>query len=233
MIDLFRFFKNPFLAIMISIDELVAYANEHLQRMVANNPGALLNTRINATTVSLTALDGTLTNEHTKLAIQKGATLAKNAFREVLPANIARIHGAAVAAFGTNSPQLMECFPHGREIFGDCTDGALENHIQQWKNCLTPLAAAVGQAHIDNLGGLLSTWTALYAAASTARGVRNGSAEARRDAGATLRNELFLNLLALAAAFPNQEDKAALYCPQHLLEDHPSEDEEEDEAVNQ
>lgn len=232
MIDLARFFKNPFLSIAIAINELVAYATEHLQRMVANNPGALLNTRINATTVALTALDGTITNEHTKLALQKARTLAKEAFRSALGENIARIHGAVVAAFGLDSPVLMECFPGGRERFGDCADSALENHLQQLIACLTPHAASVGQIHLDNASGLLSTWTALYAAAASARGVRNNSAAARRAASDNLRKELFLNLLALSAAFPNQLDKAALYCPQHLLEDHPAE-EEEKPAVNQ
>lgn len=173
------------------------------------------NQRIDATTVALAALDSTLTSEHTKLAIQKGATLAKDTFREALPAKIARIQGAVVAAFGLGSPVFMECFPHGREIFGDCTD-----------------AAQVGQIHIDNVGGLVSTWTGLFAAASSARGVRNSSAAARRAATDGLRNELFLNLLALATAFPNQEEKAALYCPQHLSEDHPQK-EDEDEAVNE
>lgn len=232
MTDLVRYFKNPFSAIGISIDELVDYANEHLQRMVANNPGALLNTRINATTVALQAFDTTLTTEETKLAIQKGATLAKDTFREALPANIARVHAAVVAAFGLNSQILMECFPHGREVFGDCNDSALENHLQQLLACLLPHVAQVGQMHIDNVSGLLSTWTGLFAAASTARSFNQGSAAARRDASAALRLELFKNLLTLALNFPNEEDKAALCCPQHLLEDHPA-GEELPPAVNQ
>lgn len=221
MIDLSRFFLNPFNDPAISIDELVDYSTEHLQRMVANNPGAQFNTRVNQTTVALAALESTVTTEKTKLALQKGKTLAKDSFRRALPGHVARIHGAAVAAFGLHSPPLMECFPLGREVFGDCNDSALENHLQQLITCLTPHAALVGQSQLDNAAGLLSTWTALYANAATARGVTNFSAEARRAASGNLRLELFKNLLALATAFPDQQDKAALYCPQHLLEDHP------------
>lgn len=232
MLDFSRFFKNPFGDDQISIDELVSYSTENLQRMVANNPGALLNVRINATSVALTALETTLTNEHTKLALQKGATFAKDIFRKALPANIARIHGATVAAFGVNSPQLLECFPLGREIFGDCVDSALENHLQQLSACLTPRSAQVGVQHINDLSGLLSTWIGLFASAASARGVRNNSAESRRAAMDALRLELFKNLLTLALSFPDELDKAALYCPQHLLMDHPA-GEELPPAANQ
>ncbi len=133
---------------------------------------------------------------------------------------------------GVNSVPLLECFPHGREIFGDCVDSALENHLQQLSACLTPRSAQVGVQHVNDLSGLLSTWIGLYASAASARGVRNNSADARRAASDALRLELFKNLLTLALSFPNQLDKAALYCPQHLLMDHPP-GEELPPAVNQ
>jgi hypothetical protein len=184
--------------------------------------GAILEMMLPHRAIARFLLEATLTNEHTQLAVQKGATFAKSTFRRTLPAKIARIHGATVASFGLNSPQLLECFPLGREIFGDCVDGALENHLQQLSACLTPHSAQVGAQHVNDLGGLLSTWIGLFASAASARGVRNNSAEARRAASDALRLELFKNLLTLALSFPDQLDKAALYCPQHLLMDHPA-----------
>ena len=46
-----------------------------------------------------------------------------------------------------------------------------------------------------------------------------GSAEHfQREARAVLQRELFRNLLTLAQHFLEDEEKGALYCPQHLLE---------------
>ena len=95
----------------------------------------------------------------------------------------------------------------------------MDDKLQALQTCLTPFAAQVGQPHVDNLGGLISTWITLLAAVEAAASNKNTSEAARRAARGTLQLELFKNVLALAAAFPNDLAKAHLYCPQHLLED--------------
>lgn len=51
-----QFFENPFDSRNISLDELVAFATDHLQRMIAHNGGGLLTARIAATSAALGAL---------------------------------------------------------------------------------------------------------------------------------------------------------------------------------
>ena len=53
MLDLRKVFTNWFKDPEISFSELLKYAARHLQNMVANNPGAALNTRITATQTAL------------------------------------------------------------------------------------------------------------------------------------------------------------------------------------
>lgn len=218
MIDLAKFYLNPFDDAKISLNHLIDYSSTHLQRMVTNNPGALLNARITGTTTALTGLDNTMQDNEAKLALRMARVQAKDAFRGALPENLSRIHGAVVAAFGPDSTQLTECFPQGRTPFLLCPDDQLDDKLQALNACLTPYAAQVGQVHLDNLGGLLSTWIALLASVETASALKNSSESARRNARATLQLELFKNLLALATAFPNDVAKATLYCPQNLLE---------------
>jgi hypothetical protein len=217
MINFHRFFLNPFDDRQISFTEILNYAAVQYQRLVANNPGGVLTPRINATSVALTALEAGVSDDFTKLAVQKAKTDAKKAFRESLPAVIAKIHGAVVGAFGPNAPQVMECFPHGRNIFTTCRDEQLNNHLQQLVNCLTPLQAQVGATAVSEAGSALSSWTVLYVAQQQAIGLRSQTIEARDAARAALRLELFKNLLTLALTFPNDTDKCDLYCPQHLL----------------
>lgn len=63
--------------------------------------------------------------------------------------------------------------------------------------------------------------TSLFRGPGGPRPLPNGdgaAADALRKATADLRLQLFKKRLALAAAFPNQPEKAKLYCPQNLLE---------------
>ena len=218
MIDLFKFFINPFDDKAISLNHLIDYGGTHLQRMVTNNPGALLNTRITATSNALAGLDNTMADNDTKLALRMARVHAKEAFRDALSGNLERIHGAVIAAFGSNATETIECFPQGRTPFLICPDDQLDDKLQSLQACLTPFSAQVGAVHVNNLGGLISTWIALLAAVESASANKNSSESARRAARVALQLELFKNVLALVTAFPNDIAKATLYCPQHLLE---------------
>ena len=231
MVDLYKFHINPYDDRLISLNQLITFSGLHLQRMIETNPGVLLNTRITATTTALVALDNTMASNQTKLALRMGRVQAKETFRRALPANLQRIHGAVIAAFGPDSVQETECFPQGRSGYNDCTDEQLNDKLVQLQSCLAPMAAQVGQAHLDNLGGLISTWTALLAAVKTASAGKTGSESARRAARAALQLELFKNLLTLAVAFPNDMEKAKFYYPQHLLERPASQPEEGGESA--
>lgn len=217
MIDLRKIFTNWFKDPAISFSELLKYAARHLQAMVANNPGALLNTRITATQTALAAVESGVTDVGTKAAIQESKTEIKNTFREALAENIRRIHGAVVAAFGDPSPQVTECFPEGRSVFTRCRDEELNNKLGQLVACLTPLQAQVGAPAVGNASGLLSTWTAIFAAQDVAMSLRGSTAESRDTAKANLQLQLYLNVLFLAQSFPDQPDKCDLYCPQQYL----------------
>ncbi len=217
MINFHRFFINPLNDRQISFTEILNYATAQYQRMVANNPAGALTPRINATTVALNALESGVTDEMTKLAIQKARTDAKVAFKASLPTVIAKIHGAVVAAFGPNAPQVTECFPQGRSIFSSCREEQLNNHLQQLLNCITPKQAQVGATAVGEAAAALSSWTVLYVAQGEAKAVKLQSDEARDAARGALRLELFKNVLTLALMFPDDTGKCDLYCPQHLL----------------
>ena len=230
MLDLVKFHVNPYDDIKISLNNLIDYTGTHLQRLVENNPGALFNQRITATTTALSGLDATMSDNDTKLSLRMARVHAKEAFRQALPENLLRIHSAVIAAFGPDSTQENECFPQGRKPFAVCPDDQLDDKLEALLNCLTPWSAQVGITHVSNLGGLLSTWISLLAAVESSSAKKNTSESARRSARAALQLELFKNLLALAAAFPNDIARARTYYPQHLLEN-PEPSQQEGEAA--
>ncbi len=222
MIRFDRFFINPFDDDGISLDELSAYTVDNLQRMINNNPGAFLNARINATTVAFTTLESCVDSDQAKLGLRKARVMLKDTFRAGLSKQITKIHAAIVAEYGAASAVELEAFPYGRKIFQDSTDEHLNNHFNTLVTALTPHVAQMGPDALADAGGLQSNWTGLYAASTSATGVKNATVEGKKAARKALQHELFLTLLFIASAFPGQPEKAALYMRQSLLEDHPA-----------
>jgi hypothetical protein len=219
MIDLHRFLANPFDGRQISMDELIAFTTDHLQRLVANNPGALFNTRITATTTKLALVENCLTDDQTKLGLRKGKKMVKDTFRTSLPRNVEKIWAAVVAKYGSKSPEELECFPQGRKVFSDCTDDRVENHLQTMLTGLAAYVADLGAGVVSDAGGLLSTWLVVYHASEVSTGAKTTTEAGKKTAREDLQLELFLNLLEIAKNFPRQPAKLNLYMQQSLLED--------------
>lgn len=222
MRDLSRFFENPFDDHNLSTDEVLRFTSDHLQRMIANNPGAILNLRINATTTALTGFTQSLTSDEAKRGARKARKQTKDAFRTSLPTQMAKIYAAVVAKFGPGSPELSECFPQGRSVFASCSDDALESHLRVVIQGITTHQSDVGASVLNDASGLLSTWLVVYAASESATGAKVSAQHGKNDARKALQLELFKNLLTLALNFPRQPEMAAVFIQQSLLENRSS-----------
>lgn len=217
MLDLFRYFLNPFETDEISRAELADYGLENLGRMTTNNPSGALSAHITATSNLLDALDVTVDNEEVKVGIQKAATQAKADFRAILPNELSKVHGACLAVYGRKGAKMLEIWPHGLEAFSAANDDELDNKLGPLVTSLTNNVAAVGATALTQATALDTGWMALYGAANSARNSNVSQGEARRVATKNLREQLFQNLLKLASLFAGMPEKAALYCPQDLL----------------
>jgi hypothetical protein len=227
MIDLHRFLEVPFDDPAISLTELLSFSSDHLARMIANNPGGVLAARIAATTSALTLVQNCATDDATKKGIRKARKQVKDAFRKSLPAEIAMVHGAVVAKFGPNSPEITECFPQGRSVYSSCTDDTLEQHIETLRNGVLAHQADLGVTLVTEVNGLLTEWQAVYAQSESSGGAATTSQEGKKLARENLQLMLFLNLIKLAEMFPRQPEKLNLYMQQSLLEDTVAPEEEE------
>lgn len=222
MRNLQYYLEIPFDDDGISLDELLAFSTDSLQRMIANNPGALFNARITATTTALAVVESCTTDDLTKLGLRKARKMAKDTFRAALPVNIAKIHAAVVAKYGPNAPEVTEVFPQGRGIFNQCTDDLVENHLQTMLNGVTAHQADLGAPVVGDAAGLLSTWLAIYGASESSTAAKTTTQEGKKAARLALQLELYKNLLTIGLNFPRQPEKLALYMQQSLLEDHPA-----------
>jgi hypothetical protein len=218
MIDLYRFFINPFDDEGISVEELTDYSVAHLAALTANNPGGQFNLLIAATDTLHTALGGKVSTETVQLGIQMARTQAKNDFRAALPNEISKLQGAALAKYGRKGAVMLEIFPGGADAFGAAADPELGGLLDALATAVGNRAGELGADPKTQALALAAAWASLYGAAASGKAGKGSAATARRDAVKALRLQLFQNMLSLASAFPNQQAKANLYCPQHLLE---------------
>jgi hypothetical protein len=217
MTNLRVFFEIPFLAADVTFSRLLKFAARSLPRFSASNPGNVFDARIAATTAALTAAESGVTDVGIKAAIKEARTQAKDGFRDNLPPQIRRIHGAVAAAFGDPSPELTECFPEGRSIFHSCPDEQLNNKLAQMVACITPKSAQVGASIVTLATNLKTQWEQIFAQQDSAIGDHEMMADQRDAARKALSTELQLNVLAVATQFPGDVSKCDYYFPQQYL----------------
>jgi len=219
MRNLASFLENPFDDDGISIDELLAFTTDSLQRFIANNPGGELDERITATTSALGLVEDCVTDDQGRLGIRKARKKAKDTFREVtIPLEVVRIEGGFVSVFGKDSPILLEALPNGRTIFQTCRDDKVEIHLLTLFQATTTHAASLSPATVTQATNLKNNWATLYAASEASTGSKTVTQEGKKLARENLQLMLYLNLVKLMEMFPRQPEKLNLYMQQHLLE---------------
>ncbi len=196
--------------------QILHYTEVHLGLMIAHE-GVNLADRITATSTAFNLVEELTTEDLSKLAFQKSRTSIKIAFRQALPGHVVKIHSAVLAAFGAQAPEVLGCFPLGRNVFTTATDEALNNRLGQLILALTPLGAIVGPAHVTAATGLAATWDSLFGAQGLAKTAKSVTAEAQAQAMAALKVELFKNVLSIALLYPGRPEKIDLLCPQQHL----------------
>ena len=216
--NVFRLFYNPFSAAIITFQMLIDYTTAHLVALVTDSPGAEFPARVAATTAAANALNASMAATGSKLGMQKMQTEIKKAFRAALPGQIAEIYVGLAAVVGAFSPILLECFPQGRSIFSRCKEGEVDDYLQMLAVGLSHHATNLPPELAARVAGLITTWNAIYEAASTAKGTKKTTSLSRKELRTALEAELFKNALMLAILFPDNEAKAAQYCPKYLLE---------------
>lgn len=219
MIALHRFLENPFDDRQISLAELLSFTSDHLARMIANNQSGELTPRITATTNALALVQDSATDDQTKKAIRKARKKVKDSFRRAVLGEVAKVHGAVVAKYGQKSPEVAECFPLGRSIFGECRDDRLASHVETMKNGLQAHVSDLGDALIEAVTALTTQWGGILADSETSGGNATTSQEGKRLARENLQLTLFLNLLKLGEMLARQPEKLGLYMQQSLLQD--------------
>ncbi len=219
MRKLTTYFENPFDSDDISMAELIAFSTDHNQRLIANNDDGQFDSEIASLSSSLNGLEQYVTDDEGLLGIRKARKLAKDNFRETsIPADVQRIEAGFTAAFGGDSPILLEALPSGRSIFQTCRDDQMSGHLQTLLNAVTRHQASLAPATLNLATALRNNWATIYQASEVSTGNKSVTQQGKQEARQALQLQLFLILLKLGSMFPRQPEKLSLYMQQHLLE---------------
>jgi hypothetical protein len=220
MIDLERFFQNPFVDVRISDDELQAFSEDHLAKLTAANEGGEFDGRITDTTAKFLGFFDHITGQELKVALLKAATGTMNQrWSDLVGYMTVRGEARIIDRAGKPSALYTQFYPRGKSEFHEAkiTDAlALASRVS---DLATANVALLGQDFVDAVTQLTTDFTNARAAQMSLKGEKSDVATDRRAGKAALALQLFDNLLLLAMRHKEQPEMEASYFDQSLLED--------------
>ena len=220
MIDLKRFFTNPFGDRQISDDELRTFTEDHLGRLSAANTGGEFDSRLTNTTAAFNAFFGEVTDEELKVALQKSATQTMNArWSAFLAYMINRGEARVVDRTGRPSALYTQFFPRGLNEYHQATVADRQSLAERVKQLATTNAVTLGQDFVDAVTLLVDDFDTARGAQVTSKGATVDAGTDRRAVRDAMDVQLFDNLLALAQKHKGNPDAATSYFNQSLLEE--------------
>lgn len=217
MINLEILFSDLFNEEKIINPRLASYTNDHLARMVSNNPGGVFNTIIANTETAVTAFGVALELKGSSIGNRKGTTVTKNQARKSFTTYIRQQEGTIKGKFGQESEPYIQFFPNGLTVFNNATDIGYQELVDNIVARATQYVADLGVPFKDAVTALADDYTNAEDAQTTEKGdVSN--ADAVLDTERTdLTKQLTINALTIALQFPLQPDKVETYFDTSLL----------------
>jgi hypothetical protein len=217
MLNLRKFFEILFNNPKISDDALRVFAEDHLQRLVANNDGGGYTTMIAATEQAVTDYFGSISSEDTATAIRGSLTKARDAVIASFQKAVRRREGRIRDTFGEDSPQYLEFFPQGLTEYAHATLGTTATLIDRLVNATTKYSAQLGQPMVDEFTALKTN----YASAQREQAKKKGEVTSQKTTTSTNRDEVELqlmdNLLTLAKEFKGNPDRGMDFFDQSII----------------
>lgn len=233
MLDLNRFYVNPFDDPQISDHELRTFTEDHIAKVQAVNTEGEFDGMLTDTGGAFSEYFGNVSSEDIKLALQKSSTTTMNSrWKDFVNYMVDRGEARIADRAGRGSAIYIEFFPVGKTEYHDARIADAHVLAARVKSSADSHAAELGEDFQSTIGVLVDGFTNARNAQVNLKGSKTAAAEDRRVTKSALALQLFDNLLVLARRHKGDPDKAALYFNQSLLED-PNRATEEEEGDGQ
>jgi hypothetical protein len=147
---------------------LQAFSEDHLLRIINNNPGAIYSTLISDTTTKYTAYYGKMSSQASQEAIKEGLTIAKNNARTNAEHKVSSLEGLVRFKFGVESQTYQEFYPHGLTEYHDSSDALLQIKFDRFVGAATTHLNADHPGEVTIISGLVTTFKNAHSAQNNA-----------------------------------------------------------------
>lgn len=217
MIELAKYFRILFLSTRISRDRLKAFCEDHIQRIIANNPGGIFTVILNDVTAAYNAYFGDLSSEAVNIAVQEGKTIAMNASRDALQKNISDNEALIKYTYRNNLPFYEEFYPEGLDEYHQADLSTFETITLRYKTVLATHAADFPAGFSTDFNTARGTF---FANRNLQLAAKGAVAAEKSDIATTkpiLAKQLTVNLLTISLKYVGDESKADVYFDQAIL----------------
>lgn len=220
MIDISNFFKVQFYTYKISDDKLNMFAQDHVQRLTANNPEGKYNGILSEVTSALEAYTSAIQNESIGQAQQEAGTVETIQYMREFIEMVSNKEGIIRGTWGKDHPVYQEFYPYGSQEYHNSNKANIEDLMNRF--CLA------AESHITELpAGFVQQFNTIKTLYINSRreqlkligktdGNKMTTSAKRRD----LEKQLMRNLLFIAFENVGNAGAAKVYFDQSIIRLH-------------
>ncbi len=217
MLQFIRYFAILFLSPKISRSRLKSFAEDHILRLTANNPGGIFTSILTAVTTAYNAYFGDLSSETLNLTVQESKTIAMNESRVALEARLSDNNALVTYTYRNDESTYHLFYPNGMNEYLDASIDDLETISGRYKSVLASHSGDFSNDFVSEYNTIQQTFVDNRSAQTTAKANVSSERSDMATSKVTLANQLTVNLLTIATKYVGDESKAAVYFNQAII----------------
>ena len=211
------FYRNPFKATTITVERLVKFCKDHLERLTAYNVDDALTATINETTPLLNALNAAVNAEDTSAVTQLSLTQKMTATLKAFKKDVSRDEGLIRHTWGAGTPEYRQFFPNGVSEYSTASLTDAEILMSRFVSSATAHVATLGQAFADKFSAHLSNFSAARKAQLQQFGEVSEAKADVREKREAMETQLLKNIHTLGTQFTANGNRSMNFFDESLL----------------
>jgi hypothetical protein len=144
MIRIKNFFMILFMEITISEANFIRFAEDHLQRLIANNAGGVFTPLINLLTSVLNEMKAAIESRDWNQTQQESKTITVDSAMSLFKSKVSRSYTDITDHWDEGSDTFELFFPHGLDEYSKANKGNIESLMARWISACENQSAVLG-----------------------------------------------------------------------------------------
>jgi hypothetical protein len=218
MINLEVFFSNHFNTERISDDKMDLFAQDHIARLKANNPGNIYDPVITNTESAYNGYFSSKTKESVSAAQKEAATVNVEKYAKEFIELVSMKEGIIRGTWGKESSQYQEFYPHGITEYSKATRSNMNELMERYLQTATIYTLELPANFIDIFTALINNYKTSRDLQLGKMGDVSGDKLETSQNRDVLETQLMSNVLVIANNNIGNLDVMKVYFTQHYIE---------------